>query len=79
MPKPEGQQPDEQRRGGRPPEGQENPAGHMRGRDRPPEMTDEQWEAERQRVNRERFVAKHGREPGPDENIEDDDGENPTP
>jgi hypothetical protein len=33
---------------------QPNPAGHVRGNQRPEGMTDEQWEAERERVNKER-------------------------
>ncbi len=57
---------------------QPNPAGHLRGNQRPEGMTDEQWEAERDRVNRERFVERHGREPGPEDDVEDT-GDDPAP
>ncbi|PYS90469.1 MAG: hypothetical protein DMF62_04720 [Acidobacteria bacterium] len=56
---------------GRPDQSQPNPAGHVRGSQRPDDMTEEQWEEERKRVNRERFVSKHGREPGPDDDVEE--------
>jgi len=47
-----------------------NPAGHVPGQPAP---------GERQDVNRQRFIEKHGREPGPDESTEPDPDDQPHP
>lgn len=77
MAKPE--DPGSQGRENKPVAGQPNPAGHLRGNDRPEGMTDAEWEAERDRVNRERYEQKQGRPRPEDDEAEEEPKEDKVP